>query len=124
MAKMLEGLRKDFDYILIDTPPVNIVSDALPITKISEGILLVVRQNQTSYADVENAIKNFELVGSNLLGFILNGVDIESGKNYKYKYGRYKSYSYNAYSYYSNEDENSDEKNSDDKTSKDTKSKK
>jgi len=124
MAKMLEVLRKDFDYILIDTPPVNIVSDALPITKISEGVLLVVRQNQTSYADVENAIKNFELVGSNLLGFILNGVDIESGKNYKYKYGKYKSYSYNAYSYYSNDDENSDEKNSDDKTSKDTKSKK
>ena len=109
MAKMIDALRTRFDYVIIDTPPVNVVSDALPISKISEGVLLVVRQNQTSYADVENAIKNFELVGSNLLGFILNGVDIENGKSYKYKYNK-SYYSYN--SYYSNSDDESEGKSS------------
>lgn len=102
MSNFLEEISKDFDYIIIDTPPINVVSDALPIIRESDGVVLVVRSNQTTHPDIQRTISSLEFIDAKILGFIVNFVgDGQEGK-YGYKYGGYRyggRYSYSRYSY-------------------------
>ncbi|MDO5559303.1 MAG: polysaccharide biosynthesis tyrosine autokinase [Oscillospiraceae bacterium] len=99
MKQLMDKLSEKFEYILIDSPPINIVSDSIPLSKLADGVVVVVRQNKSTYAEIETALNSFRLVNSNIIGLVLNDVDISTGKSYgKYKY-KYK-YGYNAYSHY------------------------
>lgn len=92
MAKLIERLSRKYDYILMDTPPVGIVADACVIANLLDGVLFLVRQNVTEKDAVIHGVKQLELSGAKLLGFILNGAEQEGKKHYaniKYKY-RYK----------------------------------
>ena len=90
MEKMIRQLSQKYDYILVDTPPVGIVADACIVANMLDGVLFLVRQNVTEKDSVVQGVKQLELAGAKLLGFILNGA--QSGnkkytnKNYKYKY--------------------------------------
>ncbi len=75
MSYTVNQLKPMFDYIIIDTPPVNAVSDVLTLTQISDGVVIVARRNHTIYSDIEKAIKSFELADTNISGFILNDTD-------------------------------------------------
>ena len=93
---MLETLSPNYDYIVIDTPPVNVVSDAMGMKDSISGILLVLKYAHTTYEDVYNCMKQIELAQANMLGFVLNGIHYNHGAsyyNYKYKY-KYKDYGY------------------------------
>lgn len=87
---LISSLVDSYDYIIIDTPPVNVVSDVLTIKDSVSGIILVLKYGFTTYNDVENCIKKTELADMNILGFILNDITHKHGKgyygNYKYKY--------------------------------------
>ena len=101
MGAMLEQLSKTYSVIIIDTPPVNIVTDAMELAKNISGMFLVLRYGVTTDADVDTAIKKIEFAGMNLFGFVLNDVKVKRhGKYYsKYKYkGRYDYRS--GYGYY------------------------
>lgn len=87
MKKIINKLEENFDYIIIDLPPINIVSDPLIISKLIDGYLFVVRQEQSYRQDVFEAMRKFSLVDANLLGFVLTNVE-SSKKYYKYK-GKY-----------------------------------
>lgn len=89
MEKLLAILEKEYNYIIFDTPPVNVLSDALSLVKYSDGLLLVVREGSTSHPTVKNALDKFKLSHGNILGFVLNDVSIHRGKklNYYYHYG-------------------------------------
>lgn len=109
MAEFLEEIGKDFDYIIIDTPPINVVSDALPVIRESDGVVLVVRQNQSTHPEVQRAISALEFIDAKILGFVVNFAEAGRskygyGKYGRYRYGRYKSgYGYGSYgSSYSN----------------------
>lgn len=93
MEEMIAGLRLDYDLIILDTPPINIVSDAIAITKIADGVVLVVRHAVTSHPDIERSIKSLEFVNAKIIGIVLNAVDYSkvSGKQYGY-YSRGKGY--------------------------------
>ena len=98
MKAMLDFLSEHYDYIFIDTPPVNIVTDASVLACLSDGVLFVVRQNESESDSVISAVSQLEFAGTKLLGFILNGADVVT-KRYGYrkykKYGyRYKKYGY------------------------------
>ena len=84
MQDMVESLSKRYDYILIDTPPVGVVSDACIVANLLDGVLLLVRQGSSRKDAVAYSINQLELTGAKLLGTILNGVPRESGKNYGY----------------------------------------
>ena len=88
MAGLLRGFSERYDYIILDSPPINVVSDALPLIKLSDGVVMVVRENTTTFPTVTAALKNLELVDAKILGFVVNGVKENGGKysNYKYKY--------------------------------------
>jgi succinoglycan biosynthesis transport protein ExoP len=74
MQEVLEMLKTRYDYILIDTPPVNVVSDALELSKLLSGVILVVRSGISKKEPVKRAIERLRFVDANILGFILNAV--------------------------------------------------
>lgn len=98
--KLLEDLKEKYDYIIIDTPPVNIVSDALMVAPRTDGIVMVVKDYTTYHDDFKSAISSIEFADIRVLGVVLNGVTQKTGK-YKYKskyhYRYYKSYDDSAY---------------------------
>ncbi|NLK27239.1 MAG: polysaccharide biosynthesis tyrosine autokinase [Clostridiales bacterium] len=89
MEKILLLLEKDYNYILFDTPPVNVLSDSLSLAKYSDGILLVVREGKTSHPILTNALDKFKLSQGNILGFVLNGISMNKGKKLNYYYSYY-----------------------------------
>jgi len=95
----LNEIRDAYDYIIIDTPPINLVSDALVIAQKCDGLLLIVRADVTTYDALKRTINSTTELNINVLGVVINGTDSE--KSYKYgKYGRYSKYGYSRYSYY------------------------
>ncbi len=91
-AALIEKLSAQYDYIIIDTPPVNVVSDGIVLRDVIGGILFVLRYASTTYDDVEEVMKKVELSDVNAIGFILNDVKYEHRGVYysKDKYGYYK----------------------------------
>ena len=110
--RMLAELKEIYDYIIVDTPPVNLVSDSLIISQKCDGIILIARTSFTSYATYKRAVSSIEQLNINLLGAILNGVGSRADKYYrydKYKYGYGYGYGYgynNYYSYYGRKEKN------------------
>ena len=99
MAEMIHTLEERYDYILIDTPPINVVADALSLTKLVDGVVLIVRQGQTTHPNVKDALSSLEFAGAKMLGVVLNGSYDTSGFGSS-KYGnRYGNRYGNAYAY-------------------------
>lgn len=90
MKKLLEELSSQFDYIFLDTPPVNVVTDATVLVPVTSGIIMVVRQAVTNQHDIQEALAKLELVEAKVLGFILGSIKPQKGMTGKYgKYGKY-----------------------------------
>lgn len=94
--ELIDLLKQEYELILIDTPPANIVSDAMVVTKSSDGVIIVVRHGVTTHPEITKAIKSLEFVNAKLLGIVLNAVDY--GKMYGKKYDYYNKGKY-GYSY-------------------------
>ncbi|CAG7513577.1 capsular polysaccharide biosynthesis protein Cps14D [Streptococcus pneumoniae] len=84
---MIETLRKYFDYIIVDTPPVGIVIDAVIITQKCDASILVTATGEANKRDVQKAKQQLEQTGKLFLGVVLNKLDISVDK-----YGVYASY--------------------------------
>ncbi len=95
MAKTLGLLRKSYDYILLDLPPVGEVSDALAVANQVDGMLLVVRQDYCNRNALLATVNQFEFIESKILGVVYNCAS-EGGNGYGYK-SYYKKYGYRYY---------------------------
>lgn len=90
MRSLLDKLFEEYDYILIDTPPIGVTADALTFLNYTAGMLLVARQSHTSYKDLARCVDQIERINGTLLGVVLNDVSSFSSKyygNYNYTYG-------------------------------------
>ena len=89
MRITLEVLSKDFDYILLDLPPVTAVSDPLVVSKLVSGMVLVVRQNYSSRRFLTEAVRQLRFADAKLLGFVMTGANApdEGRRRYYEKYG-------------------------------------
>lgn len=96
MEYILNSLRESFDYIVIDLPPVNIVSDALSIASLITGLVVVVREDYTEKKELERCFRQLQLSNVNVLGCILNESKNDGGSYKKYKKHKY----YKYYKYY------------------------
>ncbi len=97
MKQLISALESRYDYILVDTPPVDIVSDACVIANVLDGVLYLVRLDQTEKDAVAMGLKQLELSGANLMGFVMNGTEPEGVGHYgrkKYRYGYRYGYRY------------------------------
>lgn len=93
MAELMIKLSQEYEYILIDTPPINLVSDALTLLSLADGVILVVRQMRTSHPEVFNALNSLNFANTKILGVILNGIRIsEQDKYLKKSYKKYNGY--------------------------------
>ena len=93
MKETLDELSQKYDYIFIDTPPVNLVTDASLIAKEASGVLFVVRQNETEKDDYIEAVEQLKFAGAKIIGTVFNGANITNKTGYKL--GRRRAY-YNS----------------------------
>lgn len=84
MQKLLDYINDKYDAVVIDTPPVGIVSDALVLAGKTAGIVLVTRCKDTTYDQVEDTIEAIKLSNVKLLGVIINGGKHKGSRYYKY----------------------------------------
>lgn len=96
-ATLLEDLKKTFDYIIIDTPPLGSVIDAAVVAKICDASMLVVASNQVSKGFAKGVIKQLRAANSNFLGVVLNKVDVKNSSYYGKRYGGYYGKKYTSY---------------------------
>ena len=89
MEDLLETLKSKFDYIILDTPPVQAVTDSQVLSTKADGTILVIRSEKTKKESVQNAISLLKKVNANIIGTVLNGTDISRNKYYYY-YGEKK----------------------------------
>ncbi len=89
MEKLLAIFEKEYNYIIFDTPPVNVMSDSLSLIKYSDGLLIVAREGITSHPNLKNALDKYKLSHGNILGFVLNNVSINRGRKLNYYYAHY-----------------------------------
>ncbi len=94
MAELLAVLEKHYDYICIDTPPVNVVTDNLLFNGLSAGTIMIVRENYTRHPDLQRALNSIKLANGKVLGFVKTGC-VPEGKNGYYKKGYKYNYNYN-----------------------------
>ena len=106
MQKLLDLMREKYDYVILDSPPVDLVVDAVALSSLCDGVLFVVRANQSERGAVIHGMDQLEYAGANVIGFVFNGVTAETTRGYgKYRYrkyvrnGRYSKYYRNGYRY-------------------------
>ena len=86
MKKMLDTLSGRYDYILVDTPPVNMVADTCVVADMLDGVLYLVRQGRTEKDCVRRGVSQLQLTGAKVLGFVMNGIDPKANKRYYAEY--------------------------------------
>ncbi len=95
MEAALNVLKEHFDYIIIDLPPVNIVSDAVAISSYITGMVVVIREEYTEKKELEHCFRQLKLSNVKVLGCVMNETKSGSGSYSKYK--KYKYYKYYRY---------------------------
>ena len=98
MTQLLEELKTKFDYIVIDTPPILLVSDSLAIAPKTDGTVLVCRHNLSYVSDMERSLSTLSFAKANVLGIVVNDYHNTQGKGYGYG-GYHGYYHYSKYSY-------------------------
>ena len=97
MKELLQELRRRYDFVIIDTPPVLLISDALALATITDGTALVCRHNVSYISDISRALNSLEFAKANILGVIVN--DYKAPATGKFYGGYKKYYYYNSYGY-------------------------
>ena len=98
MREIVETARTQYDYIVVDLPPVTAVSDAVAISQMLDGILLVVRNNYAQRGAIKETLRQLKLADVRILGFVYTCASTGS-KSYGKKYGRYGSKYGKSYGY-------------------------
>ena len=97
MKELIQELRKRYDYVIIDTPPVLLISDALALATVTDGTVLVCRHNVSYISDISRALNALEFAKANVLGVVVN--DYKAPATGKFYGGYKKYYYYNSYGY-------------------------
>lgn len=84
MERLIRDMSQHYDYVLVDTPPVNVVTDASLVANLLDGVLLLVRKDRSRKDEIKRAVENLRLAGAKLLGTVLNGATLQEKKYYKY----------------------------------------
>ena len=95
--KMISDLKEKYDYVIVDTPPMTVVTDAAVIMKKDVGVVVVVRENITTYDLLDITMENIRKTGAKMLGVIMLDCNKKS-KKYRY-YRKNKNYKKNKYGY-------------------------
>lgn len=87
LKELINRLREEFDYVILDSPPVIAVSDALYIAKLADTVIFIVAQNEAKRAVINEALNTLKQNKVHILGTILTQVDTSDADVYSYSYG-------------------------------------
>jgi len=97
IAAVLDQLKTKVDWIILDTPPCMVVTDAAVLAKRADGVLVVARVGSTRRDALKEAVESLEHIGAKVLGVIMNQI---SAQRTSYYYNYYSRYYSNRYEYY------------------------
>ncbi len=100
MKQLVESLRDQYDFILIDTPPILVCSDSRILAETADGMILVVKVEHTNIKALDHAVNLTKHLNIEISGVILNQVKFKFGRAYYYAYRYYRPYSYYSGYYY------------------------
>jgi Mrp family chromosome partitioning ATPase len=89
MKELIEQARTRYERIIIDSPPVTAVTDAVIIASLVDGVVMVIRANDTHREMIKNGISQLQSVNANILGAVLNSVEMGRDSYYYYQYYYY-----------------------------------
>lgn len=97
MAEFINSLKKEYDHIIIDSPPYGIITDAAPlIQSVADGILLVAQFGETQVNELNHAVENLKRIRADVLGSVLTAYRYKESRDYYY----YNEYTYDSYQAY------------------------
>ena len=96
MQQLVDTLKEFYDIIIIDLPPINVVTDALVASNYVSGVAVVVRSEHASKRGLSNTMRQLRLVNAKVIGFIYTNADSQKKKYYK-GYGKGYSKYYSKY---------------------------
>lgn len=100
-TELIRKQREQYDYIIVDTPPLGIVIDGANVAEVCDGTILVIQSNVISYKFAQRVLKQLEKGSCHVLGVILNKVGLKQrnyyGKQYNKYYGKYYGNYYENY---------------------------
>jgi len=94
MAELVNELSEEYDYIVLDLPPVTAVTDALVASKIVDGLIVVVRCDYADRNSLNETLRQIRLVNGKVLGFVMTCANSSTSiysKKYRYRYRYYKN---------------------------------
>lgn len=92
LQPLFDRLRQQYDYVLLDTPPLNLFTDAALIAASADALLLVARSDKTDRDELRFAVTQLRNVKVVLAGAVLNDVELRRGSRYRQGYGYYYEY--------------------------------
>ena len=104
LRQVIDEVRKQYDLILIDTPPCGLIADAALFASVSDAVLYVIRQDYVMSMSIRSSIHTLLATDARLIGCVFNGVTSGIGSygynyGYGYSYYGYKNYRYGGYGY-------------------------
>jgi Mrp family chromosome partitioning ATPase len=102
MSEILKLLSDQFNTVIVDSPPTLLVTDAMVLAQRVDGVLLVVKPSVTKWASLRHAIEQLQRVKANLLGIVVNDVNVGRSRYYYYR-GYYKQKYGKGYHYAEND---------------------
>lgn len=83
---LLEELKEDYDIVILDSPPVGLVTDAAILSTLADGVILVCAVEETIIEEAKEAKSLLDKVKANILGVVMNKIPLSKGSYYKYYY--------------------------------------
>jgi polysaccharide biosynthesis transport protein len=96
MRSLIESAREDYDFVIIDTPPIALAADGLTLGKLADGVLLVVRPGVVNSAATATAKRLLEQSAQQVLGMVVNGIIPKNESGGYYNMDSYYGYGYGA----------------------------
>lgn len=87
LKDLIAKLREEFDYVILDSPPIIAVSDGLYISRLADGVIFVVAQNETKRSVVDEAINTLRRNNVNIIGTVFTQVSVKNSDLLAYTYG-------------------------------------
>lgn len=89
MKRLIEACEEEFDYVIIDTPPVSVVTDAILLNSIINGYIIVSKMDYSNVNKINECVNKLEQIGGEIYGMVLSDVRIKGSDSRYSSYNRY-----------------------------------